>query len=33
MKLPPLADLVVLKMPDAEETTKDGIILTCSAKE
>ena len=29
----PLADRVVLKMMEAEETTKGGIILTASAKE
>ena len=33
MKLTPLADRVVLKMAEAEETTKSGIILTGSAKE
>ncbi len=33
MKLIPLADRVVLKMTEAEETTKGGIILTCTAKE
>ena len=33
MKLTPLADRVVLKMTEAEETTKSGIILTASAKE
>ena len=33
MKLTPLADRVVLKMMEAEETTKGGIILTASAKE
>ena len=33
MKLTPLADRVVLKMNEAEETTKGGIILTGSAKE
>ena len=33
MKLTPLADRVVLKMVEAEETTKSGIILTGSAKE
>ena len=33
MKLTPLADRVVLKMMEAEETTKGGIILTSSAKE
>ncbi len=33
MKLTPLADRVVLKMMEAEETTKSGIILTASAKE
>ena len=27
MKLTPLADRVVLKMTEAEETTKGGIIL------
>ena len=32
MKLTPLADRVVLKMTEAEETTKGGIILTGSAK-
>ena len=30
MKLTPLADRVVLKMTEAEETTKGGIILTGS---
>ena len=30
MKLTPLADRVVLKMTEAEETTKGGIILTLS---
>jgi len=29
----PLADRVVIKMVEAEETTKSGIILTASAKE
>ena len=33
MKLEPLADRVVLKMVEAEETTKSGIILTTSAQE
>ena len=33
MKLTPLFDRVVLKMTEAEETTKSGIILTGSAKE
>lgn len=33
MKLRPLADRVVLKMVEMEETTKSGIILTGSAKE
>jgi len=33
MKLKPLADRVILKMTDAEEKTKSGIILTGSAKE
>ncbi len=33
MKLKPLADRVVVKMTEAEETTKSGIILTSSAKE
>ena len=33
MKLTPLADRVVLKMVEVEETTKGGIILTGSAKE
>ena len=33
MKLKPLADRVVVKMTEAEETTKSGIILTASAKE
>ena len=33
MKLIPLADRVVLKMMEAEETTKGGIILAASAKE
>ncbi len=33
MKLKPLADRVVLKSVEAEETTKSGIILTGSAKE
>lgn len=33
MKLKPLADRVVLKMTEAEETTKSGIVLTASAKE
>ena len=33
MKLKPLADRVIIKMVEAEETTKGGIILTDSAKE
>ena len=33
MKLKPLADRVVLKMTEAEETTKSGILLTGTAKE
>ena len=33
MKMKPLADRVVLKMVEAEETTKSGIILAASAKE
>ena len=33
MKLKPLADRVIIKMVEAEETTKSGIILTDAAKE
>lgn len=33
MKLTPLFDRVVIKMIEAEETTKSGIILTGAAKE
>ena len=33
MKIKPLADRVVVKMVETEETTKSGIILTASAKE
>ena len=33
MKLTPLADRVILKMVETEETTKGGLILTGSAKE
>ena len=33
MKIKPLADRVVIKMQEAEETTKSGIILASSAKE
>ena len=33
MKIRPLADRVVIKMVEAEETTKGGIILTGAAKE
>ena len=33
MKIKPLFDRVVLKMVEAEETTKSGIILTSSAQE
>jgi len=33
MKLVPLADRVIVKQVEAEETTKSGIILTSSAQE
>ena len=33
MNIKPLADRVVIKMAEAEETTKSGIILAGSAKE
>lgn len=33
MKIKPLTDRVVLKMTEAEETTKSGIILAGNAKE
>lgn len=33
MKIKPLADRVVIKMIEAEETTKSGIILAGTAKE
>ena len=33
MNLKPLADRVSIKMIEAEETTKGGIILTAAAKE
>ena len=33
MKIKPLADRVVIKMVEAEGTTKGGIILTSAAKE
>ena len=33
MKLIPLADRVVVKLVEAEEKTKTGIILTASAQE
>ena len=33
IKIKPLADRVVIKMLEAEETTKGGIILAGSAKE
>ena len=33
MTIKPLQDRVVVKMLEAEETTKSGIILTASAKE
>ena len=33
MTMKPLADRVVLKLVEAEETTKSGIILAASAKE
>ena len=33
MNIKPLGDRVVIKMVEAEETTKSGIILTGAAKE
>ncbi len=33
MNIKPLADRVVIKMLEAEETTKSGIILTSAAQE
>ena len=33
MTIKPLADRVVIKMTEAEETTKSGLILTGNAKE
>ena len=33
MNIKPLADRVVIKMVEAEETTASGIILTGTAKE
>ena len=33
MTIKPLADRVVIKMLEAEETTKSGIILTAKAQE
>lgn len=33
MNIKPLADRIVIKMKEAEETTKGGIILASSAKE
>jgi chaperonin GroES len=33
MELKPLADRVIVKMTEAEEKTKSGIILTASAQE
>lgn len=33
MKLKPLSDRIVVKLVEAEETSKGGIILTNSAKE
>ena len=33
MKIRPLADRVVVKMVESEETTKSGIVLPGSAKE
>lgn len=33
MKIKPLADRVVVKLVEAEEKTKTGIILTASAQE
>ena len=33
MKIQPLADRVIVKMVEAQETTKSGIILAGAAKE
>ena len=33
MKIKPLADRVVMKMEEAQETTKSGIVLAGTAKE
>ena len=33
MKIKPLADRVVIKLVEEEETTKSGLILTSAAKE
>ncbi len=33
MKIKPLADRVVIKMEEAQETTKSGIVLAGTAKE
>lgn len=33
MKIKPLSDRVLIKMEEAEETTKSGILLAGSAKE
>ena len=33
MQIKPLADRVVIKMLESEETTKSGIVLTGTAKE
>ena len=33
MRIKPLADNVVIKATEAEETTKSGIVLTSAAKE
>ena len=33
MTIKPLADRVVIKMEEAEETTKSGIVLANAAKE
>lgn len=33
MKIRPLGEMVVVKMAEAEETTKSGIVLPGSAKE
>ena len=33
MKIKPLADRVVIKMVESEETTKSGIVLPGTAKE